>query len=131
MDEIIVLEEIPFSVGHKRGLHHERGDRLRLWGQQQGRCWWCKRQCRLDGDPEDDYWNVDHVIPLSHWGTNHWRNLVGSCYKCNEERDLRWREIKIRWVKPPEPDIETSSFSLGDKMRILKELEFLPAKEAA
>jgi len=38
---------------------------------------------------------LDHVIPLSHGGTNHWMNLVGSCHSCNNKRNRVWEKLEM------------------------------------
>ena len=121
-----VLGEFAFPTSRKRRTYKQRRDRERLYLQQKGKCWWCGRDCRLEEARTEDGFTVDHVIPLSRFGTNHWRNIVGSCHKCNEERNLRWRELKIQWLRPPKPSPDVSTFSMKEKFAILAELEFLP-----
>ena len=76
-------------------LTHYKSHRQRLWEAQKGICWWCKCQCHFDGiggQPKE--FTVDHIIPLFLGETNHWRNMVGSCYTCNNKRGSTWHLYK-------------------------------------
>lgn len=43
-------------------------------------------------DPDGKYWCMDHVYPLSAGGADSLRNMVKSCWKCNEEKSVfKWR----------------------------------------
>lgn len=58
--------------------------RERLFAAQEGRCFYCKRPCILDGP---NNWRVtatlDHVVPKSRGGTNEQSNFVMACRGCN------------------------------------------------
>ena len=70
--------------------------RGRLWELQCGRCYWCGCKCHYEGFGGGSLdFTVDHVIPLAQGGTNHWMNLIGSCYKCNDARNKKWRNISL------------------------------------
>ena len=69
-------------------------DRFRLWEAQHGCCHWCNRECSLTVEGSS-FFTVDHIIPLSYGGTNHWRNMVGSCKKCNGNRERVWSKFII------------------------------------
>jgi 5-methylcytosine-specific restriction endonuclease McrA len=57
-----------------------------------GRCWYCgialEPVTDYDGQRICENWFVlDHVIPLSNGGTNAQSNLVASCWKCNNSKN--------------------------------------------
>lgn len=84
-----------WTVSTKRRKRYT-GHKKRLYIQQRGVCKWCGRGCIFGGDggtPEE--FTVDHIIPLKVQGTNHYRNLVGSCFACNSKRNRRWWEIHL------------------------------------
>ena len=85
--------------------HSYRMDRERLWEAQKGICGWCQRECIRDGNGgKTNEFTVDHLIPLAFGGTNHWRNLIGSCHRCNKNRNKFWDKVKIVILeKPSEP----------------------------
>ena len=47
------------------------------------KCQWCGKNLSTNN------MTIDHVFPISRGGTNTWRNVVASCYKCNNEKDNR------------------------------------------
>ena len=38
---------------------------------------------------------VDHIMPLCAKGSNHWRNLVGACGACNNDRNKKWEFVRL------------------------------------
>lgn len=47
--------------------------------------------------------NVDHVIPRSRGGTNHWDNVVASCAPCNNKKaDKMLKDCGMKLKKPPQ-----------------------------
>ena len=89
-------------------------DRQRLWEGQNGKCHWCDKQCVFYETEGSALFTVDHVIPLSNKGTNHWMNLVGSFWHCNYKRNKEWQNyVNVSFNKPIETDeiaIPTYSF---------------------
>ncbi len=49
---------------------------------QGGVCFYCRV-------PIKDAWVTDHVIPLFRGGTNAYKNLVVSCWGCNERKGIK------------------------------------------
>jgi 5-methylcytosine-specific restriction endonuclease McrA len=85
--------------------HSYKSEKQRLWICQSGICYWCKRQCKFQGNGgTKEEFTVDHIISLNVGGTNHWRNLVGSCHQCNNRRGCEWSRNyqRIELVKPTE-----------------------------
>lgn len=76
------------------GSNH-RNTKKRLWISQKGKCKWCGQFCmyHCNGGVPTEF-TVDHVVPLSHGGTNHWMNVVGSCHRCNNKRNRRWEKLE-------------------------------------
>jgi 5-methylcytosine-specific restriction endonuclease McrA len=51
-------------------------DIMHFYNEQGGCCRWCSK-------PLNDKYHIDHIIPLSRWGTNWPANLVLACARCN------------------------------------------------
>lgn len=67
-----------------------------LWEKQKGICYWCGKSCIFLGDGgQPDEFTLDHIIPLSAGGTNHWRNEIGSCFQCNNGRNKKWEFVRL------------------------------------
>lgn len=49
---------------------------------QKGLCFYCHRPIRRA-------WVTDHIIPLFRGGTNAYRNLVISCWVCNDRKGIK------------------------------------------
>lgn len=57
-----------------------------------------RRRCKYCGGPEGN--TIDHVIPLSRGGRNHWTNMVPCCQRCNCEKSNKTpSEWKHRWYR--------------------------------
>lgn len=41
-------------------------------------CFYCYRQSKT----------IEHIIPLSAWGENHWTNMAGACHHCNSSKKI-------------------------------------------
>lgn len=54
--------------------------RRRLWEQQKGACYYCKRMMVIE-IKEPNSCTVDHVIPKCRGGGQN--NVVGACWRCN------------------------------------------------
>lgn len=110
-------------ISYKRRAHYGI-HRQRMWIGQGSKCYWCKIECVFDyeGLQPENHFTTDHIIPLSLFGTSHWRNMVGACYKCNQERNQRWRHYKFTWlVDPNTQPLVLATYSLADKLqKVLK-----------
>ena len=75
--------------------------RTRLWTEQGGFCWWCKKPVPLYAA------TMDHLIPRSKGGTDSLQNNVMACYPCNQDRKNEMAEPKRGWYSGhewhPEP----------------------------
>ena len=71
-------------------------------------CSYCGRKGKVGKgkqDPDRNHWCMDHVYPLDKGGEDSLRNLVKSCWSCNETKAaLLWR---------PRADAITAAFSLA------------------
>ena len=91
------------SKDHRRRELKQHGDGFTLreyeqmWQEQEGKCAYCG--CDMirwedvegtiweeKGQYEDNYCNIDHVIPLSEGGLHESSNVVLACHKCNMEK---------------------------------------------
>ena len=54
-----------------------------LWKNGFRRCHYCGIRLHWNGKHK---LTADHVIPRSHGGTNRRKNLVASCYDCNQRK---------------------------------------------
>jgi len=104
------VTDAPYTTVRRKNKY--RSHRLRLWEAQHGKCWWCKCDCVLEGSGGDvKQFTVDHIISISVGGTNHWRNLVGSCFKCNNKRGKLWeKKYYVREFKKPSERIVWSDW---------------------
>lgn len=66
--------------GHLGGGHLDRKDLIALYGHAGGRCHWCA--CELG---ESD-WGVDHLVPVTQYGSRDPSNLRISCWPCNKRK---------------------------------------------
>lgn len=57
------------TAAYRLGLHQKTG----------GRCVYC-------GEPLENGWHVDHMIPLAKGGSNELANLAPACGPCNEAK---------------------------------------------
>ena len=90
---------------------HYKWTRNRLWIIQKGICYWCGKQCVKDGLGGDrDQFTVDHVIPLGASGTNHWKNMIGSCFSCNNTRNKKWEYVRL--IKWENKEIENECYTI-------------------
>lgn len=67
-------------------LQHQKRQRWRKSRikQQGGKCYYCGLEFR-----EDLKWfrsTLDHLIPLSQGGEDHYENTVAACYRCNQDK---------------------------------------------
>src|SRR3990167_2323251 len=64
-----------------------QGSRLRLFLQQNGRCFYCKRQMIMALKPPKAWHPMmitrDHVVARSKGGKGLPNNIVGACHRCN------------------------------------------------
>ncbi len=73
--------------GYNRGVVFERDDYV---------CQYCSRKLTLRDS------TIDHVIPRSRGGKNHWTNCVTSCKRCNLKKDDRTpEEAGMRLLRRP------------------------------
>lgn len=93
-------------------LSSYKPEKQRLWICQTGLCHWCKRECIFGGiGGTKNEFTVDHVIALCAGGTNHWKNLVGSCHECNNRRGCEWsRNYQLIEIKRPSERIVWSDW---------------------
>ena len=52
----------------------------------QPRCLWCNRRIFLWGEKGHRRGCLDHLKPVSLGGSHHYRNLISSCFQCNNAR---------------------------------------------
>lgn len=109
------LETSPHFISSRRRRTYT-SDKERLWLVQKGICKWCNKNCIRNGTGgTKNEFTVDHVIPLSAGGTNHWMNLVGSCHAYNNKRAQDWRDVHIvKFDKNKEGIKEMSRYSLNE-----------------
>lgn len=69
------------------------------------KCRYCKKPLNPHGTDEDT--TIDHFVPLSKGGTDHWNNLVLCCHSCNQAKTNKlpeeWcaeRGLKLKNIRP-------------------------------
>ena len=50
---------------------------------QKGLCYYCHK-------PIVGAWVTDHIVPLSRGGTSSYKNLVVTCWKCNDDKGVKY-----------------------------------------
>lgn len=91
---------------------------LQLWTEQKGRCIYCNHSLIL----WDKYRKptIEHIIPKSKGGTNHYDNLALACFKCNMYRGNIDLELFMDWYRSWTQhswDNETNSTTIPRKVR--------------
>ena len=55
--------------------------------EQKGMCFYCGKKMLMDGDSHSpDYWQVEHVNPISNGGMHQIENVVYACLSCNTSK---------------------------------------------
>lgn len=61
--------------------YRELAVRVEVWDKTNGQCWYCGKQT----NPFRDF-QIDHVVPQAHGGTDDRGNLVPACQACNQRK---------------------------------------------
>ncbi len=64
------------ALQKKNGGNFTAGDLVKLFGEQEGKCFYCNKSLRKE-------YHVDHKTPLSRGGSNEILNICLACPKCN------------------------------------------------
>lgn len=78
------------DTGYKRKQRAWRRLRMQLAGEQNWRCCYC-HVTMIPGEAfanHPDALSIEHVIPKSKGGSDHWENLVAACRFCNNSRGM-------------------------------------------
>jgi 5-methylcytosine-specific restriction endonuclease McrA len=60
---------------------------VEMFVEQEGRCFYCTVLMSFDVAPDaSTRATTDHKIPLARGGTNHRRNVVAACFRCNHRK---------------------------------------------
>ena len=55
--------------------------------EQNGLCFYCDKELLMEGDAHSpDYWQVEHVNPISNGGFHRVENVVYACLSCNTKK---------------------------------------------
>lgn len=58
------------------------------------RCAYCGRKGTELADPDNECWQIDHVIPLAQGGEDSLANMTKSCAACNQDKSAeRWQAM--------------------------------------
>lgn len=73
------------------GTYKREGKIIRLYNQQNGKCFYCGCQMQLFRKDKDkplpkNYATKDHLVPRESNGKGYIWNLVASCHECNHQR---------------------------------------------
>jgi 5-methylcytosine-specific restriction endonuclease McrA len=65
--------------------------RRKKWKAQKGNCFYCSDPMLLEPQKYQAHklCTLDHLIPLSRGGRDHWENVVAACHKCNQTKRAR------------------------------------------
>lgn len=87
---------------------------------QKGRCFYCRR-------PIVGVWVTDHIIPLFRGGTNAYKNLCVTCWRCNEKKGIRL--LTARKSRVPHSPSSRAVHSYPSRKMVLSHKSYsLPAK---
>lgn len=75
---------------------------------QDGLCFYCQRVMK----PPHRTATLDHVIPLSRGGADHWENTVAACEPCNREKGNSLPEQAISVFEPETPQAPDQPWSV-------------------
>ena len=69
--------------------------RRKAWKKQEGRCFYC--ECPMTEQASEHHRRatdatLDHKIPTSRGGEDHWENVVAACRACNRAKGDRTAE---------------------------------------
>ena len=78
---------------HNRSIKYRAQKRKILYNRQAGKCAICGKQLQIDDHTSiEDYFTLDHILPVSRGGSNGLDNLQGLCMQCNHEKDNDYDE---------------------------------------
>lgn len=66
---------------------------------QNNKCFYCEKSLLQNGKT-----HIEHLIPISRGGTNHWQNIVISCQSCNNQKktltllEFSIKKRQLRWL---------------------------------
>ncbi len=89
--------------------------RMSVWVRDKGACLYCNKEIKKEED-----FNVDHIIPKSQHGTDSYKNLASSCFKCNSKKS--GKSISVAgFVKPKvqEYHIKKAYFDLKNNVDLM------------
>jgi len=65
-----------------------------VWEEQNGCCFYCGEPMIRDGNCyADNYYNVEHINPISNGGWHQLSNIVYACRKCNSKKGKKLVEV--------------------------------------
>lgn len=71
---------------------NKREIRIELFKQQNGKCFYCKRQMsfirKKNGQPAKDFATFEHLVRKQNGGLMNETNMVLACKRCNIEREM-------------------------------------------
>lgn len=77
-----------------------------ILGRDNATCRYCGRTGTLDGDPDEDDWNIDHYLPVWAGGETVASNLRLACRACNAAKGGTVpADVQHLATYPPMPEI--------------------------
>ncbi|MCK4575521.1 HNH endonuclease [candidate division WOR-3 bacterium] len=110
------------KILNKHGIELEEMDiirpidkRMSVWVRDRGICLYCNKEIKGEKD-----FNVDHIIPKSQKGTDSYRNLASSCFKCNNKKSGKSIE-EVGFIEPKvrEYHIKKAYFDLENDVDLM------------
>jgi hypothetical protein len=80
----------------------DREDLEDIFGKTDGNCRYCGKQLAWSNYGrvgERGAWEVDHSVPISRGGSNHFNNLWPACVSCNTEKGALTGSEYIRYLR--------------------------------
>jgi len=78
-------------------------------------CTYCNRRGEpfiVKGDPDGDFWCMDHIVPLYKCGEDALHNLTKSCYACNKKKGASLWQRRLEGMVIPTASGEEIIWSL-------------------
>ena len=106
-----------------------------LFESQNGFCAYCGKELKTDGKWTDpDFYNLDHIYPVSKGGIHTLGNLVYSCHKCNMEKETKtieeWRPELLETIGNGIKQTENDDFTNLIQRAVILLNEIVETKEA-
>lgn len=97
-----------------------RTEKIQVWIRDKRKCVYCKEKIGLTE------FTIDHVKPISKGGTDDKKNVVCSCFSCNQlKSDMLLTNTVFDWVFKRVNSVDMPAYSVAKKIRKYEKEEIL------